>query len=81
MNIPSPDFQPLSCNEVIIDILKRRLPNVLKLLELPQDTDGFSYLIKRIEMVDDYHFVKVVFTTDFNANEYVWYFRGSLLND
>ena len=75
------DMNPLSCDEVIIDILKRRLPNVLKLLELPQDTDGFSYLIKRIEIVDDYHFVKVVFTTDFNTNEYVWYFRGDLLND
>ena len=80
MNIPSPDFQPLSSDAVIIDILKRRMPNVLKLIEAPSDCDQFSYLIKKIELTDDCTFVKVVFTTDFNTNEYVWYFRGDLLD-
>lgn len=66
------------CNSVIIDILKNRLPQVVELLELPKDTDGFQYFIKQIELDESTGFVKVVFRPDFNNRDYVWYFCGCL---
>lgn len=68
------------CNSVIIDILKNRLPKVIELLELPEDSTGFQYFIKQIELDEESGFVKVTFKTDFNPNNYVWYFRA-YLND
>lgn len=66
------------CNSVIIDILKNRLPKIVELLELPRDLTDFQYLIKQIEFDEQSEFVKVVFRTDFNNNDYIWYFRAGL---
>ncbi len=66
------------CNSVIIDILKKRLPRVVELLEIPKDTDGFQYFIKQIELDEESGFVKVVFRPDFNDKDYIWYFRAGL---
>lgn len=66
------------CNSVIIDILKNRLPKVIELLELPKDSTDFQYFIKQIEIDEKTGFVKVIFRTDFNWSDYVWYFRAGI---
>ena len=66
------------CNSVIIDILKNRLPKVVELLELPRDSTEFQYFIKQIELDEESEFVKVIFRTDFNNKDYIWYFRAGL---
>jgi hypothetical protein len=66
------------CNSVIIDILKNRLPKVIELLELPRDSTDFQYFIKQIEIDEKSGFVKVIFRTDFNWSDYIWYFRACL---
>lgn len=72
------DFRPYECSAVIINILQNRLPAVVQALELPRDTKEFSYFIKLIELQPGDEFVKVVFTTDFNCKDYVWYFRAGV---
>lgn len=72
------ELKPYECSSVIIDILKRRLPTVINAIELPNGTTEFSYFIKLIQIEPGDEFVKVIFTTDFNDNDYVWYFRACL---
>lgn len=72
------NFRPYECSAVIIDILQKRLPAVIEALELPKDTTEFSYFIKQIQIDPGDEFVKVVFTTDFNNKDYIWYFRAGI---
>lgn len=72
------DLRPYECSAVIINILQNRLPAVVRMLELPKDTKEFSYFIKLIQIEPGDEFVKVIFTTDFNNKDYVWYFRAGL---
>lgn len=72
------DLRPYECSAVIINILQNRLPAVVHMLEIPKDTKEFSYFIKLIQIEPGDEFVKVIFTTDFNNKDYVWYFRAGL---